>query len=238
MSKLKSSLVLLPGSLCDQEMWSEQIAALDDVASTQVILWDREESVVAAAENALAGVQHQRFALAGFSLGGYVALEMVRQAPHRVIGLALLDTSGRPDRPENKPSRLANIASFESGSREVIDRFAELTFGPSTPSAVKAAISSTMHRNAGAFYALQQTAMMTRPDARVSLTKIDCPTLVLCGAEDRATPPEIHREMMAAIRHAHYVEIPDAGHMTTLEAPDAVSKAMRMWLVEIHGERA
>jgi pimeloyl-ACP methyl ester carboxylesterase len=238
MNKSKIPLVLLPGSLCDQTMWSAQIAALDDIASCQVVLWGHSASVITAAENTLASVPNKRFALAGFSLGGFVALEMVRHAPDRILGLALLDTSGRPDKPENKSRRLANIDAFLNGSREVIDCFADLTFGSSTSSLVKAAISSTMHSNAEALYVLQQTAMMARPDARVNLAKITCPTLVLCGAEDGATPPELHREIASAIRHASYTEIPGVGHMTTLEAPDAVNKAMRSWLADIHDWRA
>lgn len=226
----KPTLILLPGSLCDASMWRAQAEALEDICVPQVIELGGFDSISAMADHVLEHAKEHSFALAGFSLGGFVALEVVRRAPIRVNRLALLGTSARPDKAENAPRRLANIASFQEDADPLLRAFAELTHGPATPDDVSAAVIASMRRHGPASYASHQQAMMTRPDARLHVPGVTCPTLVLCGSEDRATPAEGNREIAEAISGARYVELAGVGHMVTLEAPDAVSAAMRDWM--------
>jgi len=226
-------LLLLPGSLCDPGTWNAQVSALDDIVDCHVVDLSGHDSVEEMARQVLERAPAGRFALAGFSLGGYVALEIVRMAPHRVCGLALLDTSPRPDPPGNDERRLANIAAFAEDPAPVLGAFAELVLGPDTPAGLADAIRTMMDRRGPGDYAAQQRAMMRRPDARPNLPSVACPTLVLCGKEDRATPPELSRELADGIPDSVYIELPGTGHMTILEAPQEVARAMRDWLFRV-----
>lgn len=223
-------LLLLPGSLCEADMWNAQIDALGDIADARTVEIGGFDSIAAMAAHVIAEAPEGRFALAGFSLGGYVALEVVRRVPERISHLALLDTSARPDHPENAPRREANMAAFRADPYPVLDAFKAMTLGPATPPEVREAIRTSMRRLGPFDYLDQQRAIMQRPDARPTLSAIGCPTLVLCGGEDRATPPAGHREIAAAVPGAAYVELPGIGHMTPLEAPESVAGAMREWL--------
>ncbi|ABQ71647.1 alpha/beta hydrolase fold (plasmid) [Rhizorhabdus wittichii RW1] len=236
----KPTLILLPGSLCDATMWRAQVDALEDICVPLVVDLGGFDTIAAMADHVLEYAPDHSFALAGFSLGGFAALEVVRRAPDRVARLTLLGTSARPDKPENAPRRLANIAAFEEDADPPLRAFADLTRGSTTPEGVSAAVIASMRHHGPASYGPHQRAMMTRPDARPHLSDIACPTLVLCGGEDRATPPEGNREIAETIPGATYVELAEVGHMVTLEAPDAVSAAMRNWLLfpeasTIHG---
>jgi pimeloyl-ACP methyl ester carboxylesterase len=226
----KVPLVLLPGSLCNKDMWQPQVDALADIADTRVVETASCDSINEMAAHVLREVPDERFALAGFSLGGFIALEILRQAPQRVSRLALLDTSARPDNPDNAPRRLANIEALKADPQPVLDLFVDLTRGSTTPAEVVEQVRASMYRMGPGHYANQQRAMMGRRDARAALELVSCPVLVLCGSEDRATPPEHHREIAAAIPHAKYVELEGVGHMTPLEAPAQVNAALRTWL--------
>ncbi len=223
-------LLLLPGSLCDATMWSHQLHGLTGSAQTQVPDFQGLDSVPAMAEAVLAEAQTGPFAIAGFSLGGYVALEIVRRAPERVLALALLDTSARADKPENASGREANIAAFAECPAEVVEKFVAITAAAATPPEVIVTVRNMMLRRAQQQYIAQQRAMMTRPDARATLASIRCPVLCLWGSADRATPPEVNRELATSIPDARMLEIADAGHMTPLEAPAQVTGALRDWL--------
>lgn len=228
-------LILLPGSLTGKAMWRAQAAALADIADVQIIETAEHDNVAAMAEHVLHEAPAGRFALAGFSLGGFIAFEVLRQARERVSHLALLDTSARPDHPDNAPRRLANIAALATEPERVLDQFVELTKGSNTPPHVVDEVRASMYRMGARHYAGQQRAMIGRMDARLLLESVRCPALVLCGAEDRATPPEHSREIVAAIPRAQYVELAGIGHMTPLEAPAHVSAALRAWLqTDVH----
>jgi pimeloyl-ACP methyl ester carboxylesterase len=225
-------LVLLPGLLLDEALWAPQRAALTDIADMMVGDLTKEDSMAGMARSVLA-VAPPSFALAGLSMGGYVAFEIMRQAPERVTRLALLDTSARPDTPEQTASRRALMQMCEKGEfKGVTRRLLPQWIHPSRvddASVADVVLSMTARVGRDSFLS-QQTAIIGRPDSRPGLSRIHCPTLVLCGHEDRATPVEVHREMAADIPNARLVIVPECGHLSPLERPEAVNHAFRTWL--------
>lgn len=227
------SLVLLPGLLLDEALWAPQLAALADIAKMTVGDLTPYDSLAAMAR-AILGTAPPRFALAGLSMGGYVSFEIMRQAPERVTRLALLDTSARPDTPEQAANRRTLIQLCETGEfKGVTRRLLPQWIHPSRvndPAVADVVLAMTARVGRDAFIR-EQTAIMGRPDSRPGLARIRCPTLVLCGHEDQATPVEVHREMAADIPNARLVVVPACGHLSPLERPEAVNAALRTWLV-------
>jgi len=228
----KAPLILLPGLLCDRALWEPQLASLNDIADMTVADLTGADSLAGMASAVLEGAP-PRFALAGLSMGGYVSFEILRQAPERVIRLALLDTSARPDRREQTKDRLELIKQAQQGNfKGVTPRLLPRWVHPSRvndPYIVETVTAMTQRVGREAFVR-QQTAILNRPDSRPGLARIRCPTLVLCGHEDAATPPELHREIAADIADARLVVVPECGHLSTLERPAAVNEALRRWL--------
>jgi pimeloyl-ACP methyl ester carboxylesterase len=225
-------LLLLPGLLCDRELWTAQIDALGDVAAIAVADLTRADSMAGLAADALAAVP-ERFALAGLSMGGYVAFEIMRRAPERVTRLALLDTSALPDAPEQTRRRRDLIALSEKGefrgvTAQLLAQWVQ-TDRMQEPAFVERVGAMTRRVGREAF-ARQQTAIMNRPDSRPGLAAIRVPTLVLCGRQDAATPVERHREIAADVPDSRLVVIEACGHLSPLEKPEAVSAALRAWL--------
>ena len=227
-----TKLVLVPGLLCTKALWAPQLAALGDIAAMTVADHTRHDSMAAIAEAILA-VAPERFALAGLSMGGFIAFEIVRQAPQRVTKLALLDTSARPDLPERKAQRLARdeLARRQGASAvqdELMpalihkDRLADKAFIDTVRQMAVDTGAEALQR--------QHAAIMGRLDSRPLLASIRCPTLVIVGREDALTPPELAQEMASGIAGAKLEIIPDCGHLSTMEQPDAVNRAMRAWL--------
>jgi len=228
----KTNLVLVPGLLCTGALWAPQIAALSDIADCVVADHMHHDTMTGIARSILAAAP-PRFALAGLSMGGYIACEIIRQAPERVERLALLDTGSRADTPERSAARRALIAAVE---REGAGRAQELLL-PSLihPSRLtdKALVDTVMQMGLDVgmeAFKRQQEAIIGRPDNRPLLAAIRCPTLVLVGAQDVLTPPELAREIADGIAGARLVIVPECGHLSTLEQPEAVSRAMREWL--------
>jgi len=227
-------LVLLPGLLCDDALWAPQVAALSDIAAPTVADLTLDDTIEAMAARVLDHAP-PRFALAGLSMGGYVALAMARMAPERVVRLALLDTNARADAPEQSERRRILIALAQSG------RFGEVP-GLLVPAllsdphqqdpALTGLVEDMAHRVGPLAFIRQQKAIMGRPDARPTLAAINCPTLVLCGAEDALTPPAVHEDMRDGLADARLEVVPDSGHLSTIEQPAAVSAALRTWLTD------
>ena len=228
----KTPLLLLPGLLCDRALWEPQLAGLADIAEMTVGNLTRDDSLAGMARSVLAAAP-PRFALAGLSMGGYASFEIMRQAPERVERLALLDTSARPDRREQTQDRLELIKQAEQGNfKGVTPRLLPRWVHPSRvsdPELVRTITEMTQRVGREAFVR-QQTAIVNRPDSRPGLSRIHCPTLVLCGHEDAATPVELHRERAADIANARLVIVPECGHLSTLERPDTVNTELRRWL--------
>ena len=230
----KTSLVLLPGLLCDRELWRRQIESLGDVASPWVADLTLDDSMAAMARRVLAAAPPV-FALAGLSMGGYCALEIMRQAPARVTRLALLDTGARADSPEQTARRRGLIELAEKGDfKGVTPRLLPLFLHPDRlkDAELTGRVTAMAHRVGKDAFLRQQKAIMGRIDSRPYLARIACPTLLLCGRQDQLTPPALHEEMASLIPGALLEVIEDCGHLSAMERPDAVDAALRIWLTE------
>ncbi len=224
--------ILIPGLNCSARLYAEQIPVLWQFGPVTVADHRRDDSIAAIARRILAAAP-PRFALAGLSMGGYIALEVVRQAPERVAKLALLDTGPGSEVPERIAQRKPLIELARQG------RFGEVTEDQYPwlvhrrrhgDARLKAAVRAMNEETGPEAYIRQQQAIMTRPDSRPSLKAISCPTLVLVGDDDRLTPPDLSQEMAAAIPGAQLVVVADSGHLSTMEQPEAVSQALAQWM--------
>lgn len=225
------TLLLLPGLLCDTRLWRDQAASLAPIARAVVADLTLDDRIEAMAARALAAVEGP-FALAGLSMGGYVALEILRQAPGRVARLALLDTSARPDTPEQTRRRRGLISLSRAGQfRGVTPRLLPQLIHPSRLDTPLAAEVMAMAERVGKdAFLRQQEAIMHRVDSRPHLARIAVPALVGVGAEDALTPPALAEEMAAMIPGARLRIFADAGHLPTMETPEAASAALAAWL--------
>ncbi len=229
---MKIPLLLLPGLLCDEQLWVDQVNALSDSCACVVADMTLDDSIAGMASRAVARMP-ETFAVCGLSMGGYTAMEVMRQAGDRVTKLALFDTSPYADPPERVEIRNALIKRVKAGEFEtVIEEHFQSFVHPSRLSDTELMgkiRSSALNVGADA-YIREQTAILGRVDSTDSLAKVSCPTLVLCGAEDALTPPSLHDEMAALVPGATLVKIEGSGHLPTMEKPDAVVAAMRDWL--------
>jgi pimeloyl-ACP methyl ester carboxylesterase len=226
-------LILVPGLLCDGRLWRPQIDALADIAECRVADATRSDTMAGLARDLLADCPYERFALAGLSMGGYVALEVVRQAPQRVARLALLDTSARADTPEQSQKRRELIALAGRGRfMGVTDALLPLLLSPaSLADAALVSLVKDMAKTVGKeAFVRQERAIMSRADSLPLLPRIACPALVLCGRRDTLTPVARHEEIAAAIPGARLEVIEECGHLSTLERPGPVGSALRNWL--------
>lgn len=227
-------LLLLPGLLCDAGLWQHQLDHLGDVADMRVADFTEGESVGDFAERALA-VAPEEFALAALSMGGYVAMEIMRRAPDRVTRLALIDTSARPDSDEQSRRRRGLIDLARRGQfKGVTPRLLPMLIHEARleDRALTDAVMDMAARIGQAAFVRQQKAIMGRPDSRGDIGKFACPTLVLCGREDVLTPPALHEEMATLIPAARYVVIENCGHLSPMEQPEAVTAVLRYWLAD------
>src|SRR5262245_1271943 len=225
-------VLLVPGLNCSARLYAEQIPALWRFGPVTVADHTRDDSMEAIATRILAAAP-PRFALAGLSMGGYIALTMLQQAPERVAKLALLDTSARPETPEQTQRRKPQIALAQAG------RFAEvpaLQFpvfvhrNRQNDEELRARVRAMAEETGPEAFLRQQRAIMTRADARPLLPTIRCPTLVLVGDGDALTPPALSRELAAGIAGSRLVVVPDCGHLSTMERPAAVTRALAEWM--------
>ena len=227
----RPELVLLPGLLCDDALWRDQVAGLADVARVRCADLTRGDSLEALARGVLAEAG-PRVALAGFSLGGFVAQAIARLAPGRIARLALLDTAAHPDTPARAAERAARAraARAPGAFRGITDHMLAGFIHPSRRAdAELTGRIGAMTRRLGREVFLRQNAL-ARPDGTAALAALDCPILLLCGADDAVTPAADHRALARTLPGARLVVVPECGHMAPMEAPDAVTRALRDWL--------
>jgi pimeloyl-ACP methyl ester carboxylesterase len=229
----RPALILLPGMPLDAALWDHQVRHLADIADPRVVELAECESIATMADRVLATAP-DRFAVAGLSMGGYVALEILRRSPERVERLALLDTNARPDTAEATATRREAVALARQGRYGQVIRAALPRLIHPDRMADEAFVRSVlgqMERVGVDGYAREQEAIINRPDSRPDLAAIRCPTLVVCGRQDVLTPPALHEEMADAIPGARLVLVEDCGHLSAMEQPQAVTALMRDWLL-------
>ncbi len=232
MARHPMKLILCPGLLCDDALWSHLIRTFSADYDIYVPDFRNCDSITAMAEVALENGS-DRFALAGLSMGGYVAQEVMRLAPEKVTHLALLDTSARPDSEVQRGRRRDLIALAERGKfRGVTPRLLPLLVHESrlSDAPLVAEITEMAERVGKDAFLRHQTAIMNRPDGRGDLSAINCPTLVLCGRQDQLTPLGLHLELAERIPGADLVVLGHCGHMATMERPTATVAALKNWL--------
>ena len=226
----RQALVLVPGLSCDRHVWQAQIAGLADIADVTVGDTLHDDSIPLMASRVLDAAP-ERFAIAGFSMGGYVAMEIWRRAPERVMRLALVDTNARADTEEQAALRRAAIATARSrGFEHVLRGSLRQLVAPDCPEALFEDVVQMALRVGFGTYMDQQAAIIDRADSLETLGTVTVPTMVMVGEADALTPPRLAEEMVRALPGAVYEMIADAGHMAPMEQPEAVNAAFRRWL--------
>jgi pimeloyl-ACP methyl ester carboxylesterase len=224
------TIYLVPGLVSDEQVWRHQSAALADFGEVRIPVLREFSTLEGMARHILDGAP-ESFAIAGHSMGGRVALEVCRLAPERVARLALLDTGVHPAAPEEEGKRMALV---DLARREGMAAMAKKWLPPMLHPAHMAlydALLPMICRYRPDQFENQQRALFTRPDAQPVLARVNGPALVLCGREDLWSPVKQHEEMAAAIRGAELSVIEQCGHMCTVEQPEAVTAAMRDWMI-------
>ena len=236
MSKPLPTVFLLPGLLCDEQVWPDQRAALAPHAHCVVPSWGSLSSLEAMARRVLSDAP-ERFSVVGHSMGGRVALEVARLAPERIERIALLDTgidplaSGDAGEVERaKRQALLDIARRD-GMRAMGRLWARGMVHPDRlDSPLFDAILGMIERRTPEIFEAQINALLNRPDARGVLAALRCRTLLMCGRDDAWSPLDRHEQMHALLPASKLVVIEHSGHMTTMEQPQAVSEALLEWL--------
>ncbi|WP_454656870.1 alpha/beta fold hydrolase [Bosea beijingensis] len=230
---MKEPLVLVPGLSCNAALYASQWPALADGRPIFVADHARDETLSAIVQRLLAAAP-PRFALCGLSMGGYIAFEVLRQAPERVTRLALLDTSARPATPETNLPREQMIALAEKGAFDNVTTllWQKLVAPARLADEPLRLLVRRMADEVGVDgFVRQQKAIMQRPDSRPVLAGLSIPVLVLVGAEDEITPVAEARDMAGlAGARARLAIVPGCGHLSTLEAPEAVTAELLRWL--------
>lgn len=228
-------LVLLPGLVNDSRVWQHQVAGLADIAQVSVGDLTKGHTIAEMASDILAHAPAGPFALAGLSMGGYVALEIMREAPERILALALLDTNARPDSLTAVDMRNEAIAQAECNYQAVIEGLMPKQLHPlhMEDTELVGMITEMAMSLGNKIFIRQQRAIAERMDSIPSLALIKCPTLVLCGRDDAITPIGLHQEMVTAIEGAGLIIVSDCGHLSALEQPLRINEALAQWLTKI-----
>jgi len=228
-------LLLLPGSLCTGMLFHAQISAFKDDREVVVADFSNCDSIEAMATKVLMEAPAE-FALAGLSMGGIVAFEIFRQAPERIKRIALLDTNPRGELPENVPVRQEQINTVAQGGAESLRTLVSQQLMPKyafdseqllklEPLVMEMALEVGTDE-----FINQWRALASRADSWSTLKDICCPTLILCGIHDALCSEKLHRDMAQEIKHAKLEIIQEAGHLSTLDAPEQVNSALQDWL--------
>lgn len=229
---MKETLYLLPGLLCDRALWMAQIESLSDKYGIRVADFTKGQSVEEFAASVLDDAP-ETFSVAGLSMGGYVAFELLRQVPDRIKRVALIDTSPYADEPEHKEFRHAIMEVAKTqGMEEVVETLLGRLIHPSRfiDKDLVRSIDAMAHRIGVEGFIRQQTALLNRQSSEDLLPEIKCPTLIVVGKQDKLTPPKISRDMAQKITHSKLIEIDNCAHMSTMEQPEALSALLHYWM--------
>ena len=222
-----TDVLLLPGMMCDERLWAPQVDALD----LPVFIGDttRADNFEEMARQVLQDAP-PTFAVAGLSMGGILAFEILRQAPERVTHLALIDTTPHPDTPAKRTTRLEQInIAIQGGLRELAVESLKPVYlaecNRDDEELLDVILNMALSLGPDTFEQ-QSLALKDRPDSMPMLASIDCPAAVICGKEDLLCPVELHELMAREIPNATLTVINDCGHLSTLEQPDAVNRLL------------
>ena len=227
-----ASLFILPGLLEDADAFEEVIGGLQEVATTTVADLTRADTIADLARAALEQAPEGSFALAGHSMGGYVALEIMRQAPQRVAKLAFLNTHARPDSPEATANRRRLMELADRDFQAVVNALMpKLMTKAHLEDPILTGIIGAMALATGKeAFKRQERAIIGRIDSRPHLAAIRCPTLVVAASDDQLMPVEILKELADGIAGARLVVVKDCGHMSSIEQPFVVAGLLREWI--------
>ena len=232
----KPLLLLIPGMLNDERVWAPVQAALRDAAEVHIADVRSGNSIDEMATSAWALLGHmpasQRLVIVGFSMGGYVALQMLAGPLRRVDALALIATSAGPEEPEGAVMREKTITAIGRDFGRVVDGI--ITIGTHASYRADAAAVAHLRQimlDVGADAAVRQNrAIMARADQRGMLRSLSMPCLVMVGDDDRIRPPAMAEEIASLVPHARFEKVSDCGHMLPLEKPQALATALRQLL--------
>jgi pimeloyl-ACP methyl ester carboxylesterase len=236
---MKPVLLLIPGMLNTPAVWAKVVPLLGDVAEVRILNVQTQTSIGEMADDALkllADVPaEQPLVVCGFSMGGFVTIELIAARAHKIWAICLLDTSGRPEFAENAAIREKTIAALARDFDKTTLGIAHFCTGPAGQqnAALMAEILATMRAVGPAAAIAQNRAIMARRDHRATLAKLDMPVLVLCGRHDMVTPPEYSEELAALIPAAQLTWIEDAGHMVPMERPQALADQLKKFIARV-----
>jgi pimeloyl-ACP methyl ester carboxylesterase len=236
----KTPLLLIPGLASSRIIWQRQIEGLQDIADCWVAPLPAHEDLGKIAEVILTESPN-RFALAGWSMGGYLCFEILKRAPERVIQLGLFCTTADPETPEVAARREASIERAKKNGFLAMMRDLVLRFIPPerhTDHELIETVAKQAFEAGFEAYCKHQRAMIKRPDYRPLLARIECPTTILAGRQDMVTRIEHHASMAQSISESHMAIIENAGHLITLEQPENTTELMRQWLLQSSRARA
>jgi pimeloyl-ACP methyl ester carboxylesterase len=228
----RANLLVLPGLLEDADAFAAVIEELSGVASCVVADMTRADTIAGLARAALEQAPDGKFLLAGHSMGGYVALEMLRQAPERVAKLALLNTHARPDTPESTENRRRLMALADRDFEQVVATLMpRLMTADHQKDPILTGTIGAMALGVGKDdFKRQELAIIGRIDSRPHLKDIRVPTVVIAAREDQLMPVELLKELADGIPGARLAIIEDSGHMAPIEQPGEVARLLREWI--------
>lgn len=227
-------IVFIPGMMCDERLFEPQIAALGVEHTIEVVLPCEDETVEAAARRVLETTPFRFFSVVGLSLGGIIAMEMLRQEPARIERVALLDTNHLADSPERIAQRLSQVERVKRGQLHQVMMQEQKPFYVAPKNMGDPDLNATfmnMAEDLGPDVFIRQSKMlMARKDAIQPLKEYKRPSLLLCGEHDKPCPVSLHGQMKSLLDNSELIVVPDAGHISTLENPNVVTSALRWWL--------